>query len=357
MKAQSTIGDKRLGAKRAAKPRPPGTPAGAASKRAEGGTRRATSRGAPGRSALPAASHPAAPRPAAPTASTVGRAPAPAPVQFTNVDKVMFPDPGYTKGDVLRFYLEIAPWLLPHLRDRPLTLERLPDGVREGAPRFWQKNSPAHYPAWIPRINLPTEQGKPVHYALVNDERALAYLVNQGTLTLHTWFSRTADLDRPDFVVFDLDPSGAPFAHVVQIARTLHKLLDAASVASFPKTSGKSGLHILVPWDERGGYDEARAWAMELAERVVAALPDVATVERSKAARGGRVYVDVMQNARGHHAVPPYVIRATPTATVSTPLEWTEVNGRLDPRRFTIATVPKRLAKLRKDLTPQGATA
>lgn len=278
--------------------------------------------------------------------------PAPADVRFTNVDKVMFPEAGITKGDLLKFYLQIARWLLPHLRDRPVTLERLPDGFGEGAPRFWQKNTPAYYPKWIPRKNLPTEQGKPVHYAIVNDERSLAYLVNQGTVTFHTWFSRTKSLDRPDFVVFDLDPSGAPFTDVVKIARTLHQLLDAEKVKSFPKTSGKSGLHILVPWRGKGGYDEARAWAMGVAERAVEALPDIATVERSKSARGGRVYVDVMQNARGHHAVPPYVVRATPTATVSTPLEWKEVNAKLHPKRFTMSSVLKRLERIGRDLAP-----
>ena len=190
-----------------------------------------------------------------------------------------------------------------------------------------------------------------MNYALVNDEHALAYLVNQGTVTFHVWFSRTYDIDRPDFVVFDLDPSGAPFLHVVQIARTLHKLLDAAKVESYPKTSGKSGLHILVPWLQPGGYDEARAWAMAIAEQAVAALPRIATVERSKAARGGRVYVDVMQNARGHHAVPAYVVRATPGATVSTPLEWREVNAKLDPKKFTMDAVLKRVAK-KGDLLP-----
>ena len=298
----------------------------------------------------PAASRAKTPaKPARPSSKRAAKA-TPEAVDFTNVDKVMFPEPGYTKGDLLKFYLAVAPWLLPHLRDRPVTLERLPDGVREGGPRFWQKNTPAHYPASIPRVNLPTEAGKPVHYAVVNDEHALAYLVNQGTVTFHTWFSRTADLDRPDFVVFDLDPGAAPFADVVTIAKTLHEILDAAGVPSVPKTSGKSGLHVVVPWREAGGYDAARAWAMGVAEAVVERLPRIATVERSKAARGGRVYVDVMQNARGHHAVPAYVARATPGATVSTPLEWREVNARLDPKRFTIQTVLKRLERLGTDL-------
>ena len=266
-------------------------------------------------------------------------------VEFTNVDKVMFPDAGYTKGDLLKYYLRVAPKLLPHLKDRPATLERLPDGVRDGAPRFWQKNTPGYYPKWIKRINLPTEDGKPVHYALVNDERTLAYLVNQGAITFHTWLSRVQDLDRPDLVVFDLDPSRATFADVIEIARTLHKLLDAWKVKSIPKTSGKSGLHVQVPWRRKGGYDAALAWAQGIAAELVAELPDIATTERSKDARGKRVYVDVMQNVRGRHVVPAYVVRATPLATVSTPLEWREVNGRLNPRKFDIETVPKRLAK------------
>jgi bifunctional non-homologous end joining protein LigD len=279
----------------------------------------------------------------------------PGSVKFTNVDKVMFPESGITKGDLLGFYLQIAPLLVPQLRDRPITVERLPDGIRDGAPRFWQKNTPDYYPTWIPRVNFPHE-GKPVHYALVNDAHALAYFANQGSITFHVWFSRVTDIGRPDYVVFDLDPSGAPFGHVVRIAQTLHKLLDAAKVDSYPKTSGKSGVHILVPWRQAGGHDEARAWAMGIAKQAVAALPDIATTERSKAARGGRVYVDVMQNSQGRHAVPAYVVRATPEATVSTPLEWREVNAKLNPKKFTMDAVLKRVAK-KGDLLPDFAAS
>ena len=214
---------------------------------------------------------------------------------------------------------------------------------------FWQKNTPGHYPPWIPRVELPSERGEAVQYALVNDLRTLLYFVNQGTLTFHVWFSRVQDLDRPDFVLFDLDPGGAKFTDVVKIANALHRILDGQKVKHYPKTSGKSGLHILVPWTRRGGYDEAREWAMENARRVIDELPDIATVERSKAEREGRVYVDVMQNARGHHAVPPYVVRATPGATVSTPLDWKEVNARLDPKRFDIRSVFARFKKQRTD--------
>jgi len=283
----------------------------------------------------------------APAKKTVGkgtRAGDASRVTFSHPDKVWFPDAGVTKGDVIQYYLGVADKLLPHLRDRPITLERMPDGVGEGKPRFWQKNTPDYYPSWVPRVELKNEDGKVVRYALVNDVDTLAYLVNQGAITFHPFLSRTADLDRPDYVLFDLDPGGARFADVVRIARTLHDRLDDAGEAKFVKTSGKSGLHVLVPWRQKAGYDEARAWAMGLATDVVEAMPDIATTERHKAERDGRVYVDVIQNARGHHAVPPYVLRPTPGATVSTPLEWKEVAPKLDPKKFTIASVSKRFA-------------
>ena len=279
---------------------------------------------------------------AAPSRATPTSKGAPAPVEFTNVYKLWFPEDKLTKGDVLQYYLKVADKLLPHLRDRPITIERFPDGVGEGKPRFWQKNTPDYYPSSIPRVELPTETGKPVRYALVNDVETLAYFVNQGVLTFHPFLSRVENLDRPDYVLFDLDPGGAPFADVVKIARTIHDELDAQGKPSFPKTSGKSGLHVLVPWRDPGGYEEARAWAMDVAQVVMKKLPDLATVERLKNERVGRVYVDVIQNARGHHAVPPYVLRPTPQATVSTPLDWKEVTPKLDPKKFNLRTVEKR---------------
>lgn len=268
-------------------------------------------------------------------------------VEFTNLDKVMFSDIGITKGEVIDFYRRIAPFLLPHLRDQPVTLERLPEGVGRG-PRFWQKNIPDHYPDWLQRVELPTEDGKSVRYAVVNDLPSLLFLVNQGTLTFHVWPSRLVDLDWPDYVLFDLDPGEAGFIAAVTVARQLHRELRD-QVEAHVKTSGKTGLHVLVPWTTRGGYDDARAWAMEVAQRVVVALPDTATVERLKRKRKGRVYVDVIQNARGHHAVPPYVLRATPMATVSTPLAWKELTPKLDPSRFNLKSIFRRLSRHKSD--------
>jgi bifunctional non-homologous end joining protein LigD len=270
--------------------------------------------------------------------------------EFTHTDRVMFPDSGITKGDVLDYYERVADRLLPFLRDRPVTLERLPEGLAgPKAPRFWQKNTPASYPDWIPRVALQTEQGKSVHYALVNDESTLLYLVNQGALTFHIWASRVPDLDRPDFVLFDLDPGEATMADAVQIAKRLHETLRDGGVEAVVKTSGKAGLHVLTPWGQPGGYDEARAWALSVAVRVAGEMPERATTEIRKAKRGGRVYIDVLQNARGHHAVPPYVIRAEPGAPVSTPLSWRELTPRLDPSRYNLKTIGARLARLKSD--------
>ncbi len=271
-------------------------------------------------------------------------------VRFTHIDKMMFPEAGVTKADLLRYYEKIAPKLLPHLKDRPITVERLPDGLsKPDAPRFWQKNTPDYYPDWIKRIDLPTEDGRHVHYALINDLDALLYFVNQGAITFHTFFSRVQSLNNSDFVLFDLDIGNASFTDAVKIAQTIHKLLDEEKTECFPKTSGKRGLHIVVPWKRTGGYPAARQWAVDVAARTVQALPNIATTERSIAKRGQRVYVDVMQNDLGKHVVPPYVVRATPLATISTPLEWKEVTGRLKPQKFTMKEVLKRFSR-REDL-------
>jgi bifunctional non-homologous end joining protein LigD len=271
---------------------------------------------------------------------------------FTNLTKLMYPESGISKGDVLLFYGRISQYLLPHLRNRPVTLERFPDGIGDAKAKthLWQKNAPNFYPDWIPRINLPTGEGKPVRYVLVNNVQTLLYLVNQGTLTFHVGMSRIEDLDRPDFVLFDLDPGAASFADAVAVAKKLHAVLQKKGNNGYIKTSGKTGLHVHVPWTGKGGYGEARSWALTIAAEVTAALPSQATTERSKARRGHRVYVDVMQNAPGKHAVPPYVLRAVPGAPVATPLNWRELTAKLTPANFNLKTIVRRLERLKQDL-------
>jgi len=272
-------------------------------------------------------------------------------ITYTHPEKLMYPESGIRKGDVLAYYQRIATRLLPHLRDRPATLERWPEGLAGAdAPHFWQKQTPDSYPAWIERVTLPSKHGAAVHYVLVNHETTLLYLVNQGTLTFHVGFSRLADLDRPDFVLFDLDPGQASFTDVVVVAKALHTILQAAGSQALVKTSGKTGLHVCAPWGRQAAYAEARAWALNTAQRVVEVLPDQATTERSKAKRGTRVYIDVMQNAQGHHAVPPYVLRAVPGAPVSTPVRWQELTPQLDPKAYNIKTIWQRLARQKRDL-------
>jgi bifunctional non-homologous end joining protein LigD len=262
----------------------------------------------------------------------------------------MYPEAGITKGDVLEFYRRMAPRLLPYLRDRPATLERLPEGLNgSDAPHFWQKRTPDYYPDWIERIALPSARGEAIPYILVNDEATLLYLVNRSTLTFHVGFSRIGDLNRPDFVLFDLDPGQASFADAVAVATALHGALKSEGRQAFVKTSGKTGLHVCTPWQRQAEYDAARAWALGMAQRVVEILPDQATIERSEAKRGPRVYIDVMQNVNGHHAGPPYVLRAVPGAPVSTPLRWPELTPYLDPRAYTLQTIGQRLARQRRD--------
>jgi bifunctional non-homologous end joining protein LigD len=287
---------------------------------------------------------------AVPVAKARGsRAALPAELKFTHLDKVMFPEKEYTKGDVLLYYAKIADKLIPHLRDRPMTLERMPDGVKPGAPLFWQKRTPAYYPKWIPRVDIASEGGSRVNYALVNDAETLLYMVNQGAITFHPWLSRVQSPDRPDHVLFDLDRGDRSFADLVRIARELYKELERQDVRSCLKTTGKTGLHVVVPWRRKGGFDEARHWAMEIAQRVERALPEIATTQRAKAARDGRAYVDVMQNFRGKHMVPPYVLRPVAAATVSTPLKWAELDTKLDPAKFDLKTALQRFERQRTD--------
>jgi bifunctional non-homologous end joining protein LigD len=256
----------------------------------------------------------------------------------------MFPAAGFTKGDLLAYYDSVSELLVLHLRDRPVTLERMPEGVADAkAPHFWQKNSPDFYPDWIPRAPLKNEAGKTVNYALVNDRRTLLYLVNQGTITFHPFFSRVGNLEHPDFVLFDVDPHQSTFANAIATAKRLRDVLKEDKIEGLLKTSGKSGLHVLTNWTSKGGFAEARAWAAGIAKRVIERIPKIATTERHINKRGLRVYLDVEQNALGKHVVPPYVVRPTPTATVSMPIQWTELTARLDPKKFNIQTAMKRL--------------
>jgi bifunctional non-homologous end joining protein LigD len=270
---------------------------------------------------------------------------------FANLEKVFFPADGITKGDLIAYYRAVAPWLLRYLRDRPVVLVRYPDGI-EGK-SFFQQNAPGYARGRVRTERLWNESAKKeIEHFVCEDEAGLLYLVNLGTIPLHIWASRLASIDAPDFCVLDLDPKGAPFGHVVEIARALKALCDEIGLPAFVKTSGSTGLHVMIPLGAQCGYVEARGLAELLARVVERELPAIATTERVIAARGGRVYLDHVQNGHGRLIAAPLCVRPLPGAPVSTPLAWDEVDARLEPRKFTIREVPDRLRDQGDPLAP-----
>ncbi|WP_055619351.1 non-homologous end-joining DNA ligase [Streptomyces sp. JHA19] len=263
-------------------------------------------------------------------------------VEVKRVDKVLFPGGGgakeYTKGDLIEYHRAVAPHMLPHLRGRPLMLERHPDGV--DGPTFMQKNTPEHYQDWITRVEVPKEDGTVTH-TVCDDTATLVFLADQACLTLHRWLSRTdtaGGLNHPDRLVFDLDPPGDDFEQVRAAAHALHGLLDELELPSAPMTTGSRGLHVVVPLDGRDDFDTVRDFAHEVAEALVAAHPDRLTTAARKKDRGDRLYLDVQRNAYAQTAVAPYTVRARPGAPVATPVTWDAVDDpQLHARRWTIA--------------------
>ncbi len=272
-------------------------------------------------------------------------------VKLANLKKVFWPADGYTKGDLITYYETVAPLLLPYLRDRPLVLTRYPDGI-EGK-SFFQKDAPEFVPAWVRTERIYSKDAeREIDYFIVNDADTLRYVVNLGTIPLHLWSSRLGSLDRPDWLILDLDPKGAPFADVVKVARALHGILDELGLPNHVKTSGATGLHLLIPLGARYTHEEARTFARLLALLGVEAAPEIATVARPVRSRGGKVYIDFVQNGHGRTIVAPFSVRALPGAPASCPLRWEEVTARLDPARFTIKSLPQRFEKMEDQLAP-----
>jgi bifunctional non-homologous end joining protein LigD len=266
-------------------------------------------------------------------------------VRLSNLDKPYWSTPLVTKGDLLRYYRDVAPALLPHLRDRPFTMKRYPDGW-EGRP-FFRKDVTNYAPAWVKRVAVEVtsrkSQTRTIEVPIVNDELALLWMVNTGCIECHTWYSRIDRLDRPDRVVFDLDPSDdVGFAETVTVAHLVKEALDSLGLTSFPKTSGAHGLHVLVPIERRHTYEDTRRFATRVARAIAGARGDVATTEWSKARRRG-VLIDASQNAKGKTIASVYSVRPMPNAPVSTPLHWDELTEKVDPSTNTMDVVRKRL--------------
>jgi len=283
-----------------------------------------------------------------PTPSPQPRTPVSREVKLSNLTKVFWAAEGYTKGDLIEYYRSMAPWLLPYLKDRPVVLTRYPDGINGKS--FYQKDAPGFVPDWIQTIPIWSEDTqRDIQYFVANDVETLVYLVNLGTIPLHIWMSRIDDLTKPDWCLIDLDPKDAPFEHVITLAKTMRKICEQVEMPAFIKTTGKSGLHIMLPLGRQMTYDQCLKFAMLFARLVTDRHPDIATTQRTISKREGKVYVDAFQNRAGQLMVSAYSVRPSPGAPVSMPIEWDEVNGKLHNSNWTIANALKRMQKLGHD--------
>lgn len=266
-------------------------------------------------------------------------------VEITRPDKVLFPATAdaaeVTKADLAAYYASVADVLLPHVAGRPINMERFPDGI-EGS-SFYEKKVPAHFPDWLETVEVDTAAGAQ-RQVVVDDVRGLVYLAQQACITPHTWLCTRDDLEHPDLLVLDLDPSDEDLAKVRRATRLVGEALDDLGLTSYLKTTGSRGYHVVVPLVVEDDFDTVRAFARGVAERLVSRAPDLLTLEARKRNRGDRVLVDVMRNGYGQTAVPAYAVRARPGAPVSMPIDWSELS-RVRPAQHTIRSVRRRLAR------------
>lgn len=261
-------------------------------------------------------------------------------VEITKPDKVLFPS-GETKADLARYYEAVAEAMLPHVAGRPLNLQRFPDGIE--AHEIFQQRIPDHFPDWVDRVAVPTQDGSATH-AVASEAATLVYLANQACITPHAWLSRADRLERPDRLTVDLDPGDGKPAEVRAAARQLGALLRDLGLEPFALATGSKGYHVVVALQRRQGFDAVRTFARDVARVLVAYDRERFTLEQRKAKRAGRILVDVLRNAYGHTAVAPYAVRARRRAPVATPLAWDELgDSRTVPDRWTLRTVPRRL--------------
>jgi bifunctional non-homologous end joining protein LigD len=264
----------------------------------------------------------------------------------TNPDKVLWPESGLTKGDLIAYYQAVAPVLLPHLRGRPLVLKLYPNGITGRS--YYRQTLPKTAPAWLPRWqHAPRGDAIPNQMLLVDDLASLTWLANQAAIEIHPWLSRIDAPEQPDYVVFDLDVlDAALFPRALQVALLVRGALEAQGLAAYPKTTGGDGIHIYVPIRRGPGFAQTRAWALALAQSLCTSEPDWIAIKSRKAGRETRVLIDYAQNALGRTTVAPYSVRPRPGAPVSMPLTWEEVAaGGFRPDDFTMRTAPARLAE------------
>ncbi|MCZ2079793.1 MAG: DNA ligase D [Bryobacterales bacterium] len=267
-------------------------------------------------------------------------------IKFTNLNKLYYPDDGYTKRDVVNYYDAVAAFILPHLQDRPLSLKRYPNGIH--GEFFFQKDIPATYPSWLRIEPIHSEhRNAPIRYVVADDRATLLYLANLGCIDQNPWMSRIGTLDYPDFILIDLDPLECSYDQIVEAARITKSKLDLLGLEGVPKTTGGDGMHVYVPLEAKYTYEQVRSFAELLSYLVIGENPDLFTTPRTVTRRRkGRVYFDYLQNSSSKTIAAPYVLRAHPKAPVSTPLRWAEVKSGLRPEQFTIANAVQRFNRV-----------
>jgi bifunctional non-homologous end joining protein LigD len=263
-------------------------------------------------------------------------------VACTNVDRLVFPEVGVTKGDVIEYYKDVADLMVPELRGRPLTLERFTKGIAAGG--FYQKHAQKHFPPWIERVALGTKTR--VEYPVCDSQAALVYFANQGAIALHIWTSRRDTPENPDVVVFDLDPPDGRFDLVRSAALDLRELFEQIELGAFVKATGSKGLHVVAPIDGLATFDEAAAFGNRVAALMCKRHPDLYTTEFYKKDRKGRLFLDTMRNALGATFVAPYSIRGRSNAPISAPIEWEEVDESLRPDGFGLKDMRARIDRI-----------
>ena len=263
-------------------------------------------------------------------------------VELSNLDKVLFPDDGITKGELVEYYRKVAGHMLPYLADRPVSMQRFPDGI--GKEGFYQKSISDYFPDWIDRVEVPKEGGTVTH-VVCQDAATLVYLANQGCITPHVWLSRKDRIRHPDRMIFDLDPSGDDFGAVRSAARTLRELLDELGLAPYVMTTGGRGLHVVTPLDRSADFDDVRAFARDAADLLARRQPGRLTTETRKNKRRGRIFLDYLRNAWAQTAVPPFAVRARKGAPVAMPLGWDELGRAVSGSAYHVGNAFRRLGR------------
>lgn len=263
-------------------------------------------------------------------------------IELTSTDKVLFPEDGITKGDLIGYYKRIANIMLPYMRGRPVMMHRFLQGIKHEG--FYQKEVGDYFPEWLKRISMKKVEGGSTTYLVCDDAATLVYLAEQDCITPHVWLSRIDQPDNPDLLIFDLDPSDSDFEPVRRVAFSLRDLLSQIGMVVFVKTTGSRGLHVTVPLDRSSSFNQVRTFAEDVAKLLASRHSEHMTIEQRRDKRRGRVYIDTMRNSYGQTAVAPYAVRAKPGAPMATPLDWEELkNPGLNSQSYTLTNIFKRL--------------